>query len=35
MGGVEEKGAKDAAKSGKFVVLTGDTSFSGVTIHYC
>lgn len=35
MGGVEEKGEKNAAKSGKFVVLTGDTSFSGVTIYYC
>ncbi|MBQ2581352.1 MAG: hypothetical protein II574_06965, partial [Ruminococcus sp.] len=35
MGGLEEKGEKNAAKSGKFVVLTGDTSFSGVTIYYC
>lgn len=35
MGGIEEKGVKDSAKSGKFLVLTGDTSFSGVTIHYC
>lgn len=35
MGGVEEKGNVNAAKSGKFVVLTGDTSFSGVTIYYC
>lgn len=35
MGGVEEKGERNAAKSGKFVVLTGDTSFSGVTIYYC
>ena len=35
MGGVEEKGERNAAKSGKFVVLTGDTSFSGVTVYYC
>jgi predicted membrane protein len=35
MGGVEEKGERTAAKSGKFVVLTGDTSFSGVTVIYC
>lgn len=35
MGGVEEKGPKDAQKNGKFLVLTGDSSFSGVTIHYC
>lgn len=35
MGGLEEKGEKDAVKSGKFVVLTGDTSFSGITIYYC
>ena len=35
MGGLEEKGDKGADKSGKFVVLTGETNFSGVTIYYC